>query len=274
MTEPASFARNRNWRWVPNSKRCGFCGLHCTVFQEWADHVAKHFEDKIEGGPWVMARWQQPWPEPKEDAADDSDDEDDDDEDTDDNSSGDKDNSDRDYPGGAPGASGNPFGDLPSRSYPGAGQGYHGQSGGHSGGSSGPTGGQTWTYRIASEDNPGNIMGSLALQESATVIKVVILLSLIVLGLANAQSSASMDHFQRQLITKMGNGLPVTLVVVLFTYSDWENANFVTNELKRSCHGGQRSACNVRSARKQNMQYVMCVYYATLWSSEICEGAK
>jgi hypothetical protein len=41
-----------------------------------------------------------------------------------------------------------------------------------------------------------------------------------------------------------------------------------------SCHGGQRSACNVRSARKQNMQYVMCVYYATLWSSEICEGAK
>jgi hypothetical protein len=31
-----------------------------------------------------------------------------------------------------------------------------------------------------------------------------------------------------------------------------------------SCHGGQRSACNVRSARKQNMQYVMCVYYATL----------
>lgn len=76
-------------------------------------------------------------------------------------------------------------------------------------------------------------MGSLALQESATVINVVILLSLIVLGLANAQSSAPMDHFQRQLITKMEYGLPVTLVVVLFTYSGWENANFVTTELKR-----------------------------------------
>jgi hypothetical protein len=53
---------------------------------------------------------------------------------------------------------------------------------------------------------------------------------------------------------------------------DWEKLCKLGEAI--SCHGGQRSACNVRSARKQNMQYVMCVYYATLWSSEICEGAK
>jgi hypothetical protein len=55
---------------------------------------------------------------------------------------------------------------------------------------------------------------------------------------------------------------------------DRDKANSQATRGILSCHGGQRSACNVRSARKQNMQYVMCVYYATLWSSEICEGAK
>jgi hypothetical protein len=40
---------------------CGFCGHPCAPWSTWTEHVGKHFEDQIPGGPWEMSRWRDPW---------------------------------------------------------------------------------------------------------------------------------------------------------------------------------------------------------------------
>lgn len=42
-------------------KLCGFCGDSCASWLMWTEHVGKHFEDRIDGGPWEMSRWRDPW---------------------------------------------------------------------------------------------------------------------------------------------------------------------------------------------------------------------
>lgn len=40
---------------------CGFCGVRLGNWQFRIDHIADHRLGKIEGGPWTMNRWQDPW---------------------------------------------------------------------------------------------------------------------------------------------------------------------------------------------------------------------
>jgi hypothetical protein len=66
----------------PNMRPCGFCLKQFDNWSEWLNHVSAHFQGRIPGGPWTMARWNE--------AVDvnldfgDSDDDDDDNDDNDD----------------------------------------------------------------------------------------------------------------------------------------------------------------------------------------------
>ena len=41
----------------PKTRPCGFCGKSFDNWPEWLTHVAAHFQGRIAGGPWTMARW-------------------------------------------------------------------------------------------------------------------------------------------------------------------------------------------------------------------------
>lgn len=41
----------------PKTRPCGFCGKSFDNWPEWLNHVAAHFQGRIAGGPWTMARW-------------------------------------------------------------------------------------------------------------------------------------------------------------------------------------------------------------------------
>jgi hypothetical protein len=44
-------------------KKCGFCGSKLPSWGFRNEHIAKHFEQKIPGGPWLIENWKDPWPE-------------------------------------------------------------------------------------------------------------------------------------------------------------------------------------------------------------------
>jgi hypothetical protein len=44
-------------------KKCGFCGSKLPSWGFRNEHIAKHFEQKIPGGPWIVENWKDPWPE-------------------------------------------------------------------------------------------------------------------------------------------------------------------------------------------------------------------
>jgi hypothetical protein len=83
------------------SKLCGFCGHNCTNWQAWTDHVGEHFEDHIDGGPWTMSLWRDPWVgEADQSTGNDGDDNDDDeDSENDEDQDGPHDSSDDSGPG-------------------------------------------------------------------------------------------------------------------------------------------------------------------------------
>jgi hypothetical protein len=41
----------------PKTRPCGFCGKSFDNWPEWLNHVAAHFQGRIAGEPWTMARW-------------------------------------------------------------------------------------------------------------------------------------------------------------------------------------------------------------------------
>ena len=64
----------------PEVRPCGFCLRQFDNWSEWLNHVAAHFQGRILGGPWTMARWNRAVDE-SFDLDDDEDDDDDDDDD-------------------------------------------------------------------------------------------------------------------------------------------------------------------------------------------------
>jgi hypothetical protein len=68
----------------PNMRPCGFCLKQFDNWSEWLNHVGAHFQSRIPGGPWTMARWNEAV-DVNLDLGDSDDDDDDDNDDNDDN---------------------------------------------------------------------------------------------------------------------------------------------------------------------------------------------
>jgi nucleoside phosphorylase len=81
----------------PAVRPCGFCLRQFDNWSEWLNHVAAHFQGRIAGGPWTMARWKKVVDESFDSGDGDDDDDDDDDDEEDDQGHDDEEESSPDY---------------------------------------------------------------------------------------------------------------------------------------------------------------------------------